>query len=132
MLEVTPDIKTRLASLKLTLSGVYQEIERIEKELVRQEKPLELPQEWLPLAEVAKIFGFKSAELFRQWARKNGIDGKKIGQKVFYCREELTAKLKAAPENGGKRPVLRHHKKPVKDDTVEATISHMFGGKRGA
>ena len=127
--EVTPSLKVRLASLKLVVSSVMKEIESIERELI-DENALPLPaQEWLPLAEVAKLFGFKSSELCRQWAKRNDIESKKIGNKVFISRAELDAKLKAAPTPAA-RPVVKHVKKPVRDESVEATLSMVFGGKR--
>jgi hypothetical protein len=117
--EVTPNLLTRLASVKLTLKGMLAEVEAIEGELRRREEEekqkLSLPAaEWIPIEEVTKLLGYARTANTRRWALTNGVTFHTLSKgKVFFSRAELDAKLKASPSGQGK-PVIKHVEKTVK------------------
>ena len=132
--EVTPSLLTRLASLKLTLSSVCREVEAIEGELQREAtQALALPpQEWFSLDDAVKFLpGFKTREAFRQWAKFHDIVARKVGQKLFFHREELNAKLKAATTPEAKPVVKKKPQPPIEDKAAAAALDNVLRFKRG-
>jgi hypothetical protein len=135
--EVTPSLLTRLDSLTLTLTSALQEAASIRAELRRREEEekqkLSLPAaEWLSLDDAVKFLpGFKTREAFRQWAKVHGIEARKVGQKLFFHREELNAKLKAAPTPEAKPVVKKKPSAPIEDKAAESALDNLIRFKRG-
>ena len=119
-------LQTKLGAVKLALKGLLSEVEAIEQELQREtNQELALPpEEWLPLAEVAKRFGYGSLRACKAWAVRNGIEFKALSRgKIFFHRDELNTKIKAAPTPEGKPVVKSVPKKHNEPDPDQAAAS---------